>query len=302
MMSRRILALLLPLAIGIGATPMLLQYANPSSDQPAAACREPDDGRQHQALRAANWPTNADGFIAHGGGGIDDKTYTNSMEAVAESMRRGYRMIELDLLVTTDGFIVAAHDWKSFRRRTGHAPDAINDQPMSAAEFRSKKIDSRYTPLDEEAIRVTFQKHPDLILVTDKIHDFSRLVRAFPFQERVIVEVFSPQEVLRAKANGVVNPMLSVGNLEASLGLVLEQPVRHVALSTGELLRCPGAARKIFESGRSVFVFSSDDASLMANHIGTHVSAFYTDFWHVAHGRCQGAVCPDEYHNASDGR
>lgn len=302
MMPRRILSLLLLLAIAIGATLMLLQYADPSSDQLAAACRELDDGRQRLASRAPNWPTNADGFIAHGGGGIDDKTYTDSMEAVASSISRGYRMIELDLLVTTDGFIVAAHDWKSFRRRTGHAPDAINDQPLSLAEFRSKKIDGRYTPIDEETIRATFQKHPDLILVTDKIRDFSRLVRAFPFQERVIVEVFSPQEVLRAKVSGIINPMLSVGNLEASLGLILEQPVRHVALSTGELLRCPGAARKIIESGRSVFVFSSDDASLIENHIGTHVSAFYTDFWHVAHGRCQGAICPGDHLSASDGR
>lgn len=301
-MSRRIFSLLLLLAIALGATlVMLLRYADPFSDQLGTACRESGDGQQSHASRPSNWPTNAAGFIAHGGGGIDDKTNTDSVEAVASSISRGYRMIELDLLITTDGFIVAAHDWKSFRQRTGHAPDAITDQPLSLAEFHSRKIDGRYTPLDEEAIRSIFQKRPDLILVTDKIRDFSRLVKAFPFQERVIVEVFSLQEVSRAKVSGVVNPMLSIGNLEASLGLILEQPVRHVALSTGELLRCPGAARKIVESGRSVFAFTSDDASLMESHIGTHVSAFYSDFWHVAHGRCQGAHCPGDRPTVADG-
>lgn len=264
----------------------------------SAFCREA--GYSRQAGMAPGWRTDPGAFIAHGGGGIDGRTYTNSLEAVNLAIHRGYRMIELDLQVTTDGSVVAAHDWKSFRQRTGDRPEAVSDAPMSLAEFRTRKIDGRYTPITEETIRRLFRKHPELILVTDKIRDFPRLVKALPFQERVIVEVFSAHDVALAKADGVVNPMLSVGNPETSLDQVLRQPVRHVAISLAALRRCPGAARAIRESGRQVFLFTTDDADFMARHAGIRVSAFYSDHWHVARGRCEGAACQGK--TASDGR
>ncbi|MDP1611946.1 MAG: glycerophosphodiester phosphodiesterase family protein [Sulfuritalea sp.] len=300
LMRRRTTALVLLLVIAIGAATLSLDDDAPSEVPMSAACREPDRGSHKAAASISDWRTDPAVFIAHGGGGIDGKTYTSSLEAVELSIRRGYRMIELDLQVTTDGYLVAAHDWKSFRQRTGRGPEDINDLPLSIAQFRSKAIDGHYTPLDEEAIRRLFLKHPELILVTDKIRDYPRLVRAFPFQQRVIVEVFSPQDVALAKASGVANPMLSVGNLEASLPLILGQPVRHVALSTNSLQRCPGAARKIIESGRQVFLFTTDDAALMARYVGTHVSAFYSDYWHVKQGRCDGIACPESKAKSDD--
>jgi glycerophosphoryl diester phosphodiesterase len=249
-----------------------------------------------------NWRTDPNVFIAHSGGSIDGFTYTNSLEAVESSIRRGYKMIELDLQITTDGFLVAAHDWTTFKKRSGLGPDAISEKPMSLAQFKSNSIDGRYTPLDEDMIRTVFLRHPELILVTDKIADFPRLAKAFPFQERVIVEVFSPQDVAAAKASGISNPMLSIGNLEASLPMILQLPVRHVALSINSLRRCPGAAKRIVESGRKVFLFTTDDAALMARSVGSHVSAFYSDYWHVRHGRCEGPACPNKTEAAADGR
>ena len=41
-------------------------------------------------------PLNADYLIAHAGGGIEGKVYTNSKEAVLNSLNNGYRFIELD--------------------------------------------------------------------------------------------------------------------------------------------------------------------------------------------------------------
>ena len=302
MMPSRTAALALLLVIAAAAASLSFDDGGQAQVPLSVSCQEPERGKASEASLPSQWRTDPAVFIAHGGGAIDGRTYTDSLEAVVSSISRGYRMIELDLLVTTDGFLVAAHDWKSFRQRTGRSPEAITDQPLSLAEFRSKAIDGRYTPLDEVAIRRLFRKHRDLILVTDMIRDFPRLVRALPFQERVIVEVFSPQDVSSAKASGVVNPMLSINNLEASLGMVLGQPVRHVALSINSLRRCPGAARKIVESGRRVFLFTTDDATLMARHVGTHVSAFYSDYWHVRHGRCEGGACPGEREAATDGQ
>ena len=259
------------------------------------ACRPRADqlARQNARSPSDSWRTNPDHFIAHGGGGIDGRTYTNSQEAVATAIRNGYRMLELDLLLTSDGFIVAAHDWKSYRERTGTQGSAAasTDMPMTLAEFRAQRIDGKYTPIDENDIRRIFNENSKLVLVTDKLRDFSKLAKAFPFQERVIVEVFSKRELALARAAGIANPMLSIGNLEASLDLVLTSDVGFVALSIKELTRCPGAAATIIASGRQVFAFTTDDEVTMEKMVGLQASAFYSDFWNVREGKCDATAC-----------
>lgn len=125
---------------------------------------------------------------------------------------------------------------------------------------------------------------------------------ALPFHQRVIVEAFSRADVSLAKASRVLNPMLSIGNLEAFLEFVPDQPLRHVALPTAQLTRCPGAARKVIEAGRRVFAFTSVDEKFMARHGRTYATTFYTDSWYVGHRRCEGAACRGPDGHSSDVR
>lgn len=289
---RRAAKLLALIAVLATTAFFLISDAEDPAEPVPALCQDREPGDKSGLASDSSWQTDPAAFIAHGGGGIQGNTYTNSLEAVELSIQRGYRMIELDLLVTKDGFLIAAHDWKSFRQRTGYQELAVGDEPMTLAEAKALRIDGRYTPLDEKSIRKLFLKHPELTLVTDKISDFPRLAKALPFQDRVIVEVFSTQDVALARASGILNPMYSVGNLQASIDRILQMPVRHVALSLNSLRRCPGAAKKIVDSGRKVFLYTTDDASFMKRFVGSHVSAFYTDRWHVGLGRCEGASCP----------
>jgi len=61
---------------------------------------------------------NSGGLIAHAGGGINGLKYTNSLEAMEQSIEHGFKMVELDLLISSDGRIVAVHDWKTFHEMT----------------------------------------------------------------------------------------------------------------------------------------------------------------------------------------
>ena len=63
----------------------------------------------HNNLIKSDYSTS---FIAHAGGGIDGKTYTNSLEALNNSINNSFKLIELDLLVTDDNKIVAQHDFR----------------------------------------------------------------------------------------------------------------------------------------------------------------------------------------------
>ena len=46
-------------------------------------------------------------YIAHAGGEILGNTYTNSLEALNNSYKNGFRYFELDMIVTADNYIVA---------------------------------------------------------------------------------------------------------------------------------------------------------------------------------------------------
>lgn len=51
-------------------------------------------------------------LIAHSGGGINGYVYTNSKEAILQSIASGYRVIEVDVSMTSDGVPVLSHDFR----------------------------------------------------------------------------------------------------------------------------------------------------------------------------------------------
>ena len=49
--------------------------------------------------------------IAHGGGGIDGKTCTDTKEAIEQSYYNGTRMSDIDIQTTSDSIWVCSHGW-----------------------------------------------------------------------------------------------------------------------------------------------------------------------------------------------
>lgn len=141
-------------------------------------------------------------YVAHGGGAIDGYTVTNSLEAVENALSKGVKYIELDLQLTSDGRLVATHDWSTFRMQTG--ADKVGDIPMSFNEFRRARIYERFTPLTAEMIDSLFAVHKDAFLVTDKTDDAELIVASFPaIRERIVVECFSPASYRRCSDAGL---------------------------------------------------------------------------------------------------
>ena len=129
-------------------------------------------------------------LIAHAGGEIDGNVYTNSFEALEQAVSRGYKYIELDLLLTSDSVLVAAHSWEEFNNITGYGQ--WGDSVPTAAQFAESRIHNRYTPLTAQMINDFFSKHDSLYLVTDKVSDPTTLARNFPgLKQRMVVEAFS---------------------------------------------------------------------------------------------------------------
>jgi len=106
--------------------------------------------------------------ISHAFGGIDECTYTNSIEAFLYNYEKGHRVFEVDFSITADNVLVAAHDWKMFYRLTGRSlEEGETAQPLTLEQFKESKVYGKYTPLSWKDIVILMQQYPDIYIVTD---------------------------------------------------------------------------------------------------------------------------------------
>jgi len=147
-------------------------------------------------------------FIAHAGGVIDGHTYTNSLEALNNSHAKGFRLFELDIILTSDGEYVAAHDWEHWRTLTGFS----GDKPPSRSTFMQQSILQQYTPLDMQSINNWFSTHPEAILVTDKVNEPAHFASLFTDKSRLMMELFSVESLREGLEAGIASAM-PTGNL-----------------------------------------------------------------------------------------
>lgn len=140
-------------------------------------------------------------LIAHAAGSIDGHTYTNSLEALEKSIADGFKYIELDLSVTSDGKVVAVHDWATFHEMTD---SVCFDCVPSFSEVEHARLYGKYTPLTPRLIDSVWDANPHLILVTDKLDDADMLMKAFPrLRHRLLVECFSKSTAKSLEKAGI---------------------------------------------------------------------------------------------------
>ncbi|MDF2460647.1 MAG: hypothetical protein K0S68_50 [Candidatus Saccharibacteria bacterium] len=80
--------------------------------QPAAAPTSPGRALLMSVMSAFSPPEAPPRLIAHAGGMFEGKVYTNSIAALDHSYAAGYRLLEVDLNLTTDNHVVLLHDWQ----------------------------------------------------------------------------------------------------------------------------------------------------------------------------------------------
>lgn len=130
--------------------------------------------------------------IGHGGGGIDGRTYTNSLEAWNYAYSRGNRVMDADLTFTTDGEIVLLHNWhdnleqtsvsmlgsETYMDKNGHIQYLQKGNSRIDFEtFMKRKIYRLYTPMSCETMLQYMQIHPDLYVAADMKDDVIKSYR-----------------------------------------------------------------------------------------------------------------------------
>lgn len=106
-------------------------------------------------------------LIAHALGGIDNRTYTNSKEALELNYAQGHRVFEVDFATTRDGVMVARHDWSEEHTKQLEIDITPPGKIPSLTEFRSAKIFRTYTPITLAELATFLVQHQDAWLITD---------------------------------------------------------------------------------------------------------------------------------------
>lgn len=224
--------------------------------------------------------TDEQAYIAHGSG-VHEYTYTNSYEGLLDALQRGFKFIELDLLITTDNVIIGGHDWSYFKNLIGYPDD--NDSPVSYEEIKNEKINKKYSVLSSKEICAVMKKYPDFYLVTDKIQNYSLLLKQIPFPERMIVEVFTLNDYYNALKAGIKYPALCVYTAEAAKN-ALNQGIPMLTGNAQMMADDPKLLEymtKAHKEGTVIFLFgygkTVSNRYFMKRFMGKAFSKYYVD-------------------------
>ncbi len=145
-------------------------------------------------------------LVAHALGAIEDKKETNSKEAFIHSWGDGYKVMEADFSLTSDGTLVVRHD---FDQDSYYNLEQIvnGSTEMNVNRFSNEKINFRYTPLTAAQLLDLMSEYQDVYVITDtKYTDTERVQQQFNAMvntakamgkqevlDRMVVQIYHPE-------------------------------------------------------------------------------------------------------------
>jgi len=133
--------------------------------------------------------------IAHAGGAINGKTYTNSYDALDLNIKKGFLYFEIDFSFTKDNKLVCIHDWEdSFKRSFGF--EATERPTQETFEFLSRNA-SEFKKCTLDGLAIWMRDNPSAKLITDakenNIKALRMILESIPdAQKRVVPQIYQP--------------------------------------------------------------------------------------------------------------
>ncbi|MCK8489228.1 glycerophosphodiester phosphodiesterase [Paenibacillus sp. MBLB2552] len=250
------------------------------------------------------WPdTEKQGFtahrmVAHAMGGIEGLTYTNSYDAFVANYEKGFRVFEVDLLLSSDGKLVARHEWgEGFTKQLGEQDKLAADRQgavLTHAEFKAAKIQDIYEPLDWIDVLELMEQYPDAYIVTDTKQStseeiqriFKQIVDEAMTKNPELLERIVPQIYNRAMWEPVerIYPFDSViftlyQTHETDEEVVAFAEEKELAAITMSDTRAnAGLIQELNRIGVSSYIHTINDPETIAKFKKMGAYGFYTDF------------------------
>lgn len=221
-------------------------------------------------------------YIAHGGG-IGEFTYSNSLDAVLDSVqKKNFQFVEIDLLETTDGKLVGGHDWKSLHKLTGSS----GEDALTSTNIQNLSIAGKYKPIFGKDIKKLMIDNKRLVIITDKIKNYHLIAQELPELNRVIVEIFDIFDYLRAIRAGIKLPAFHISSPK-QIRLVRKLKFPIVTIDAPNFFNTEeniSLVQQLHNEGVTIFLAwvsypKKDAPEWIHKYLGRTVSKIYTDQW-----------------------
>ncbi len=223
--------------------------------------------------------------IAHAGGGLGKRTYTNSYEALDANLKNGFKYFELDFTFTSDGRLICLHDWKVNFKRTF---DFETDHRLTLKEFQNLvDKNTKFTNCTLEGLAAWMLDNPTAYVVTDvrgdNVKALAMMREVLPDSaKRVIPQIYNPKNYETVKQMGFVQIIWTLYRYSGSNFEVIEWVGEWdgAIAVTMPKSRAQSALPKALKSrGIPTYVHTVNAIQEMEQFIdGFGVTEIYTDF------------------------
>lgn len=245
-------------------------------------------------------------YLMHAGGGIDGHTYTNSIEAIKRSYDEGYRLFEVDVRITSDGYPVLVHDFliNDYKKRIQddwYLTVTPNEEGLYVPDletFMNFKIQKEYTATSFEMLVDFMKEHRDMYVLVDAGYaDYDETYELY----EGILKVCDDENVLNrlitgGHTKGSVEAQQSLYNFPLINMYIAEDMIREKEFGTMEdwLAYCNEVdansysiayathtkelAEYLSDKGLYSYIFTIDDEEVAKEHLDFGADVIGTNF------------------------
>ncbi|HVI40427.1 MAG TPA: glycerophosphodiester phosphodiesterase family protein, partial [Anaerovoracaceae bacterium] len=228
-------------------------------------------------------------IIAHGGGIYKGYETTNSVEAVNQAIANGYKIIELDMELSSDNRIVMLHDWD---RTAMHYYGTSFPKKLSQNQFMKLSVYGELEVLTFDKLVKILEKNQDIRIVTDTKGDnlelLAEIKNKYPnLVDQIIPQIYDYDQWSQVKELGytdIIFTLYAMADLDAVklASFVREHEIYAVAMPDYVAER--GFCKQLSDRGIIVYVHpvSNYEAALQFMRQG-------------AYGVYSGSLFPEEF-------
>lgn len=221
-------------------------------------------------------------FIAHAAGAVNTQVYTNSLEALNENYKKGFKFFEIDFSWTSDGQLVAIHDWNDFLSGNFLVPEEIEVPTLE--QFFQLVARGGFTQVSLRQVLRWAADKGDVRIVTDIKEDNIKALREIQrenkeFNKYVVPQVYSFREYDQAKAIGFRDVILTLYRMKVSpfeLADFAEKKTPFAVTMHWQIAQS-GLAEYLREKQTLVYAHTVNDEELFSTLREKGVYGIYTD-------------------------
>ena len=222
--------------------------------------------------------------IAHAGGAVNGSSYLNSIEAMDQNARKGFRYFELDLSFTEDNKVVCLRNWGNDFVAAFNKP---SQGRLSFEQFSrlSASIDDPINKrCDQYSLLRWLERYPAMRVITDfkerNLQGLIALSETFPAQNSLVPQVYSWEDYGVVKSLGYKNIIWTLYRSELSDDEVVDRVCRHcscLAIAMTKDRALSGLANRLRQIGVPVYVHTVNDVKELASVRAFGVAEVYSD-------------------------